>query len=120
MKKTDNATYDVKIGETIKIQVTPKNFGASEPRVRAFLDPNKISPIPPTTERAPTYQFMVTKTVNSIHKFRAEFTFQPDAPAAAQYEVKISGESDEGCPCGFTIKKTTALKDPVIRFIVRA
>lgn len=119
MKKNTTLSYDVKVGETITIKVSPQNFGASMPSVEATLDGGPFAP-KSTTAGIITYQFTVTKPVDDVHTVIMEFTFLPGSPKNAQYGVVISGKNDVGCPCGFTIKKTTANKEPAIEFFVVA
>ena len=117
MKKVDPFRYEVTSGETITIKVTPTGFGDSLFSVEAVFDGSAFSPLPNTTN-APTYRFTATKPINRTHRVLMEFTFIAGSPDDARYDVEISGENDENCPCGFTIKKTTAIKEPITRFMV--
>jgi len=119
MKKNDSFSYDVARKEEIVIQVTPKNFNDSLFSVRANRDGKVMEP-EAGSEDAPRYEFKVTKPVNDIHTVIFEFTFIQGCPENALYKVVISGEDDEGCPCGFTIRKTTGNKEPAIEFFVVA
>lgn len=119
MKKNSSLSYDVRVGEVITIKVRPLNFVASSPSVEATLDGGPFAP-KSTTGGVITYQFTVTKPVDDVHTVILEFTFLPGAPKAAQYEVVISGKNDVGCPCGFTVRKTTANQEPGIEFFVVA
>ena len=119
MKKNDSFSYDVRRTEEIVIQVTPVNFGASMFSVRANRDGVVFDP-EPGSGNAPRYEFRVTKAVNDIHTVIFEFTFIQGSPNNAVYEVVISGENDQGCPCGFRIRKTTGNKEPAIEFFVVA
>lgn len=117
MKKNDAFSYDVSRNEQITIEVTPKNFRDNLFSVRAQRD-GKVFPRRPNTENAPVFQFTVSKSEGDIHTVTLEFNFIQGTPQNSLYEVSISGEDDQGCPCGFTIKKTTASKDPDIEFNV--
>jgi hypothetical protein len=119
MKKNDSFSYDVRKTEQISIEVTPKRFRDSLFSVRAERDGN-IFPRRPNTNNAPVYQFTVSKEVDDIHTVKMEFTFIKGSPDDAFYDVAISGEQDDGCPCGFVIKKTTGNKEPSIEFFVVA
>ncbi len=119
MKKNNALSYDVRIGEVITIKVTPTNFVASMPSVEASLDDGTFAP-KSVTGGVITYQFTVTKPVDDIHTVILECAFLKGSPKNAQYVVVISGKSDVGCPCGFTVKKTTANKEPAPEFFVVA
>jgi len=116
MKRINDFVYEVRPGEKITIKVTPTNFGDSLSSVEAVLDGK---PLPNSgTNDAPVFHFTVTKPVGKTHRVLMEFTFLPGSPDTAFYEVVISGQNDEGCPCGFTISKTDQVKDPGISFEV--
>jgi hypothetical protein len=117
MNKINAFKYEVRTGETITIKVTPTQFGASGFSVEATLDSHGIAPLP-GTDNTPTYKFIVNRPTGQIHPVLMEFTFLAGSPGSAFYEVSISGENDSGCPCGFTVKQTTANKEPAIRFTV--
>lgn len=119
MKNNDAFSYDVSEKEVITITVTPKRFRDSLFSVRAQRD-GKVFPRDSGTENAPVFEFTVTKPVEDIHTVILEFTFIEGSPDDAFYDVVISGQSDVGCPCGFTIKKSTANKEPAIEFFVAA
>ncbi|MDQ1613310.1 MAG: hypothetical protein QOG00_3241 [Pyrinomonadaceae bacterium] len=117
MKKNDAFSYDVSEGEVIVITVTPKRFRDSLFSVRAERD-GKVFPRRPGTQNAPVFQFTVTKPVEDIHTVIFEFSFIEGSPDDAFYDVDIEGENDVGCPCGFTIDKSTENKEPAIEFFV--
>lgn len=117
MKKIDGVTYEVHPDESIVVVVTPKNFNNTLFSVKANLDGKKWNPAP-GSKNAPRFEFTVTKPVNDIHTALFQFTILAAAPDKAFYDVEISGENDEGCPCGFKIRKTTASKGPSIEFFV--
>ena len=119
MKKNDALSYDVHRNEQITIRVTPTDFGDSLFSVRANLDGDKLEPVP-GTDNAPVFEFTVTKPVDDIHTVIMEFGFIKGSPENSFYDVVISGENDQGCPCGFVVKKTTANKEPAIEFFVVA
>ena len=118
MKKINSFTYDVKTGEHITISVTPTNFGGSANDVEAVFDGEDL----PNTgsDAAPVFEFDVIKPVGQTHRVLMEFIFFADAPATAFYQVDISGEKDQGCPCGFIIAKSSQIKEAGIRFRVKA
>ena len=121
MKRVNTFTYDVVPNETITIKVTPTNFAGSLPSVVANLDAGNLTNS--GTNSAPVYRFPVTKPVGpplQVHRVRVECTFQFDSPDDAFYMFAISGQNDEGCPCGFTIAKVDAQKSAAIRFRVKA
>src|SRR5215207_982613 len=117
MKRIDAFTYEVDPHESIVVEVTPINFNASLFSVRANLDAETWEP-EADSDNAPRFEFTVSKPVNDIHTAILEFTFIADSPDNARYNVAISGEDDQGCPCGFKIRKTTANKEPAIEFFV--
>ncbi len=102
-------------GEAITIKVTPTNFDDSLFSIVATRDDQAFLP-DPGTEDAPTYSLDVVKPAGQTHRVIMEFSFQTDAPDAALYNVVISGESDVGCPCGFTIDLSTQDRSPNISF----
>jgi len=118
MEKVTKFRYRVVPDEKITIKVTCINFGDSMPSVEMVLDAGKVDMPNTGTNSAPVYSFIVAKPVGKTHRVHTEFNFQPGAPAQAQYNVEISGQDDVGCPCGFTIKRTTSLQDPDISFEV--
>jgi hypothetical protein len=105
--------------EDITIKVTCLNFGSSMPSVEMILDDGSVDMPNTGTNSAPVYEFTVAKPADETHEVHTEFNFQHDAPDAAQYKVGISGQDDVGCPCEFTIKRTTSVQDPDISFDVR-
>jgi hypothetical protein len=119
MKKNDAFSYDVRQTERITIKVTPRNFGDSLISVRAERDGKVFRPNP-NTEDAPVFKFSVTKEVDDLHTVMMEFTFIDGTPDNALYDVVISGQNDQGCPCGFTIDKDSEDKSPDIEFDVVA
>lgn len=118
MKKINSFTYDVRQGEQIVIGVTPTNFEGSAPDVEAVLDGNDL-PNSGTPEE-PVFELTVTKPVGQTHRVLMEFIFFPDAPATSFYQTEISGENDEGCPCGFIIARTSQVKEVGLRFRVKS
>jgi hypothetical protein len=116
MKKINDVTYEVRPAEQITIRVTPTDFGDSLPSVEAVLDDRRL-PNSGTTN-APVFTFTVTKPVGKTHRVLMEFTFQTDSPDEACYQVVISGQNDEGCPCEFSICKTDEVKGVDIAFDV--
>jgi hypothetical protein len=117
MKRINSFTYDVRREEAITIEVTPTDFGASGPSVEAVLDAAKLLNV--GTISHPVYRFPITNPVGQPHRVFMEFTFQFDAPDNAFYQVTISGQNDEGCPCGFIISNADEVKDANIRFRVQ-
>lgn len=102
-------------GEAITIKVTPINFDSSLHSIVATLDDGPFNP-DAGTEDAPTYSLKISKPAGQTHRVIMEFSFQRDAPAKARYDVVISGESDVGCPCGFTIDLSTQDRSPSVSF----
>ena len=117
MQKVHTFRYTVLPGENITIRMNPVNFGDSLHSVAAVLDGNPFAPVP-GTENAPIYKFCVTKPVDDRHLVIMEFSFLPDAPDAARYELDISGKDDVGCPCTLTITANTQDKSPGLKFDV--
>ena len=111
MKKINSVQYEVALGEVITIKVTPVGVGIF---IAASLDGHTLSalPNPPAT---PTYIFTANRPVTRTHFVMMEFSF-PSAPNTSKYDVQITGSG--GGSGAFTIKKTTAIKDPIIRFKV--
>ena len=116
MKKINDVTYEVQPDERITIRVTPTDFGDSLSSVEAVLDKKKLPNS--GTEDAPVFKFTVTKPVGKRHRVFIEFTFLSDSPDEACYQVQISGQNDEGCPCEFSICKTDNAKGVNIGFDV--
>ncbi|HEX8178437.1 MAG TPA: hypothetical protein VF525_02730 [Pyrinomonadaceae bacterium] len=110
----DPFIYEVNHGETITIKVTPTGVGAF---VAASLDGHTFAPLAGTAATAPTFVFTANRPVGKTHICMMEFSF-PGAPKTAKYDVAIS--SDGGGKGGFTVKATSAIKDPIIRFRVTA
>lgn len=117
MKRIDSFAYDVKRDESIVVEVTPVNFNENSFSVRANLDGENWE-AEPGSEDQPRFEFTVSKPVNDIHTAIFEFTFLDGSPDDAFYRVVIVGENDEGCPCGFRVRKTTANKEPAVEFFV--
>ena len=117
MRKINSFTYDVRSGERITLKVTPTNFGGSGIDVEAVLDGNDLSNS--GSNDAPVFQFSVSKPVSQTHRVLMEFVFFSDAPATSFYQTDISGEDDEGCPCGFITAKNNQVKEAGIRFRVK-
>ena len=117
MRMIDPFRYEVTSGETITLKVTPTGFGSSLFSVEAVFDGSAFAPLP-NTSNAPTYRFTATKPINRTHRVIMEFTFIAGSPNNARYDVEISGENDQNCPCGFTLDKATGIKEPVTRFMV--
>lgn len=118
MKEINDVTYEVRPGEEITITVTPRNFADNLPSVEATLDGKKLANS--GTDDEPEFHFTVTKPPGKTHRVMMEFTFLPGTPDDACYDVDISGENDEGCPCGFSICKTDEDKEVTIGFDVVA
>jgi hypothetical protein len=112
MKTINSVQYEVSSGETVTIKVTPTGVGVF---VAASLDGHTFSPLPGTANTTPTFTFIANRPVGRTHFVMMEFSF-PGAPNTAKYDVLISGGG--GGTGTFTIKKTTAVKDPLIRFKV--
>lgn len=119
MKRIDAFRYEVRRNESIVVVVTPMNFNNTLFSVRANLDGQPWPP-EPDTKNKPRFEFTVSKPVNDIHTALFEFTFIAGSPPKALYDVVIRGENDEGCPCGFKIRKTTSNKAPGVEFFVVA
>jgi hypothetical protein len=117
MKMNDAFSYEVRENERITMKVTARNFLDSLISVRGELD-GAVLPAQPNTQDAPIFAFPVNKSAGDIHTAMIEFTFVAGTPEDAQYAVAISGQNDEGCPCGFTIEKDSADKSPDIEFDV--
>ena len=118
MRKINSFTYDVVPGEHITITVTPTNFLDSAPDVEAVLDGEDLANS--GTQDAPLFKFTVSKPTGQTHRVLMEFIFFGDAPATSFYQTDISGENDQGCPCGFIIARNSQSKEAGIRFRVRA
>jgi hypothetical protein len=119
MKKVHEFRYRVVPAETITITVICRNFGESMPSVEMTLDDGSVDMPNSGTNSAPIYSFTVAKPIMKTHRVFTEFNFQDGAPDDAEYEVEIAGQNDVGCPCGFTVDRTTSVQDPEINFDVR-
>lgn len=114
MKKIDSFKYQVTLGEVITVKVTPTGVGVF---VAAVLDAHTISPMPGTQTTVPTYIFTVNRPVGKTHFLQMEFNFT-GAPKSSKYDVEITSSDPGGDKGGFTIKQTSPIKDPLVRFIV--
>lgn len=108
MKKIDAGQFEVARGEEITITVTPNGVG---PFVAASRAGKSLTPDPDTMDTRPTFKFTADKS--SVVKM--EFSF-PGAPSSAKYVTVIKGS--EGGQSQFTIKRTGAIKDPTLEFLV--
>jgi|SRR5690349_2128212 len=116
MKRINDVTYEVRTGEQITIRVTPTGFEGELPSVEAVLDGKPLANS--GSNDAPVFRFTVTKPIGKTHRVMMEFTFLPGTPDEACYKVSISGQADEGCPCGFEICKADETKEVTIAFDV--
>jgi len=114
MKKINKFMYNVVNDEdvTITISFTPASKSGSFPVLT--LDGKTLNP----TGTPPVYKFTVTKAVGREHLVGTDFTFMPDAPATAQYNVGLTGS--KGGNFTFAVKKTDPIPDPDVRFKVVA
>lgn len=119
MKKITSFSYDVKPNEPIIVEVTPVNFNDSFFSVNANRDGDDWE-AETGSEDQPRFEFTVSKPVEDIHTAIFEFTFITGSPNNSFYDVVVKGENDQGCPCGFKVRKTTANKEPSIQFFVVA
>ena len=110
MQETEPGIYTVEAGETIDIRVTAIGTGVF---VAAGLDGHTLSRLP-GSNNAPRYRF-VAGPAGTIHVLQMEFSFsQPNA--GSRYDVSITG--DQGGSASFTIRESSALKDPSLEFTV--
>jgi hypothetical protein len=116
MRKINEIDYEVRSGEEITIEVTPRNFLNNLPSVQTVLDKNKL-PNSGTVD-TPKFEFKVTKPFNDTHNVIMEFRFFDGTPSNACYDVAISGENDEGCPCGLQVCKVDQTREVAIGFDV--
>lgn len=114
MKKINKFMYTVVKGEkvTVKISFTPASQSGSFQVLT--LDGETLQP----SGSPPVYTFTVTKDVEHEHMIIMDFTFMPDAPATAQYNIEVSGS--KGGVFTFAVKKTDPIPDPNVRFRVVA
>src|ERR1044072_5993660 len=116
MRKMNEIDYEVRTGEEITIEVPPRNFLNNLPSVQTVLDKNKL-PNSGTVD-TPKFEFKVTKPFNETHKVIMEFRFLDGRPISADYDVAISGENDECCPCGLQVCKADQTREVAIGFDV--
>jgi hypothetical protein len=114
MNKINKFLYTVVKGETatIKISFTPASKSGSFQVLT--LDGETLNP----SGSPPEYAFTVTKDVDQEHTVIMDFTFMPDAPDDAKYDVEVSGS--EGGDSTFSVSKTDPTPDPAVRFRVVA
>jgi hypothetical protein len=114
MKKINKFLYTVVKDEevTIKISFTPASQSGSF--IVLTLDGETLD----SSGDPPVFEFTVTKDVDHEHMIIMDFTFMPDAPANAQYNIKVSGS--KGGVFTFAVKKTDSVSDPSVRFRVVA
>jgi len=110
MHETEPAIYTVEPGEHIDIRVTPSGTGVF---VAAGLDGQTLARLP-GSDNAPSYRF-VAGAIGRVHIVQMEFSF-PQANAGSRYDVAITG--DRGGSASFTIRESSALKDPSLEFSV--
>jgi hypothetical protein len=121
MRKVNKFSYDVRRGEEITITVVPKDFLDELPSVEATLDDEEEGEqklVNIGTVNKPTFTFTVKKPFDATHRVFMEFTFLPDTPDEACYDVKISGQNDIGCPCGFQLCKRNETRELTVAFDV--
>lgn len=114
MTRINKFEYRVVKIENVKIRIsfTPASKSGSFPVLT--LDGRTLSP----TGSPPEYGFPVTKDVEQEHTVVMDFTFMPDAPAEAKYDVEVSGS--KGGVFTFAVKKTDPTPDPAVVFRVVA
>jgi len=110
MQETEPAIYTVEPGESIEISVTAVGTGVF---VAASLDGKTLARLP-GSNNAPRYRF-VAGPLGRVHVVQMEFSF-PQAKAGSRYDVAITG--DRGGSAKFTIRESSALKDPSLEFSV--
>jgi hypothetical protein len=111
MQETEPAMYNVAVGETIDINVTPIGTGVF---VAASLDGHTLSRLP-GSDNAPHYRFVADGPVGTAHILGMEFSF-PQANQGSRYDVSITG--DHGGSAGLKIKESDPIKDPFLTFTV--
>src|SRR5262245_47410346 len=112
MNQINQVKYEASLGEIVSIKVTPVQVGVF---VAASLDGHTLAPLNGATN-TPTYSFAVNRPLGRTHFVMMEFSF-PGAPSGAKYTVDISSNSGDDV-FTFVIKKSSAVKDPIIRFKV--
>ncbi len=116
MRKINKFSYEVRRNERITIEVEPTDFLDNLPSVEAALDDEALENS--GTNDKPVFEFTVTKPFDDTHRVFMEFTFLTGTPDQACYNVKISGQNDVGCPCGFKICATNQTREVTVRFDV--
>jgi len=114
MNKINKFLYTVVKGETVKIKVSFTPASKSGSFVVLTLDGETLQP----SGSPPVYQFTVTKDVEHEHLVIMDFTFMPDAPDGAKYDVEVSGS--HGGVFAFAVNKGDPITDPAVRFRVVA
>lgn len=114
MNRINKFEYTVVKTEKVKIKIsfTPASKSGSFPVLT--LDGQTL----PSSGSPPEYGFPVTKGVEQEHTVIMDFTFMPDAPDDAKYDVEVS--DPKGCVFTFAVKKTDPTKDPAVVFRVVA
>jgi hypothetical protein len=114
MNKINKFLYTVVQTEavTIKISFTPASQSGTFDVLT--LDGNTLHP----SGSPPEFNFTVTKGVDQEHTVIMDFTFMPDAPNDAQYNVEVSGS--KGGEFSFAVTATDPTPDPAVRFRVVA
>jgi hypothetical protein len=112
MDQLDTVTYRVAKNEEITIEFTAFGVGELVAFVSAGMKPGQPQPKSP-----PTYNFTIIRK-----KFQAgnmQCTFPPDTKNSAKYETRLRGSvGNTNWHTGPTIKKTDAIHDPELTFLV--
>jgi hypothetical protein len=114
MIKNNDFEYKVKKGERVKIKISFTPASQSGSFAVLTLDGQTLNGSGSPT----TYEFTVVKDVEHEHTVIMDFTFMPDAPDSAQYNVEVSGSN--GGTFTFAITKLDPIQDPAVVFMVVA
>jgi len=114
MTKNNDFEYRVRKGERVKIKISFKPASQSGSFAVLTLDGQTLH----GSGSPATYEFTVVKDVQHEHTLIMDFTFMPDAPANAQYDVEVSGSN--GGTFNFAVTKSDPIHDPAVVFMVVA
>jgi hypothetical protein len=112
MTQIDDFEYKVVKGEQITIKVSFNPASQSGSFAVLTLDGQTLQ----GAGSPAVYRFTVTKDVEHEHTLIMDFTFLPDSPDTAKYNVEVS--SSKGNVFTFAVNKTDFTHDPAVVFMV--
>lgn len=112
MRQVTQFRYKVQKGEVVTFRFTPVKTG---PRVTFSQSPGGFRKIKKTPNL--TFTFAVTQPRAKFHIAKCEFSFMPEDPDDARFDIKVKGSKGQSYDVR-PVKKTSASKDRGFRFKV--